>query len=47
MRYSKSSADITGPHSLVSHLHDPLSHHVRERSAVDKDSTQLINSSVT
>ena len=47
MRYSELSADITRPHSLLSKFHDPLSHHVRERSAVDKDSTQLINSSVT
>ena len=47
MRHSQSSADITGSHSLVSHLHDPLPHHVRKRSPVDKDSTQLINSSMT
>ena len=31
----------------MGHLHDPLSHHVRKRSSVDKNSTQLVNSSMT
>lgn len=46
MRDSEGSADITGPDSLVSHLHNPLSHNVRKRSTVDKNSSKLIHSTV-
>ena len=46
MRYSELSADITRPHSLVSKFHDPLSHHVRKRSTVDKKASKLVNTPV-
>ena len=46
MRYSELSADITRSHSLVSKFHDPLSHHVRKRSTIDKEASKLVNSSV-
>ena len=47
MRYSELSADITRSHSLVSKFHDPLSHHVREGSSVDKKPSELVDSSVS
>ena len=47
MRHSESSADITRSHSLVSHLHDPLSYHVRKGAAVDKEASELVDSAVT
>ena len=47
MGHSESSADITRSDSLVCHLHDPLSDHVRQGSAVNKDSTKLVDAAVT
>ena len=47
MRDSESSADITRSDSLVCHLHDPLSDHVRQGPAVDKESPELVDTSVT
>ena len=46
MRDSEGSADITRSHSLVSHLHDPLSNHVRKGPTVDEDPSELVDSAV-
>ena len=47
MGHSESSADITRSHSLVSHLHDSLSHNVRKGATVDKKPSELVDSSVS
>ena len=44
---SELAADVAGPHSLVGHLHNPLSDNVWERPAVDENPTKLVNSSMT
>ena len=44
---SELAADVAGPHSLMSHLHDPLSDNVGKGAAVDENPTELVNSTVT
>ena len=44
---SELAADVTGPHSLVSKVHNPLSDNIRQGAAVDKEATKLINSTMT
>ena len=44
---SELAADVTGPHSLMGHLDNPLSDNVGERPAVDENTTELVNSTVT
>ncbi|TNN80925.1 hypothetical protein EYF80_008930 [Liparis tanakae] len=40
------SGDVAGPDALVSQLHDPLPHHVREGSAVHKHPAELVHAAV-
>ena len=47
MRDSELAADVTRPHSLLGQLHDPLSHNVWKRAAVDKETSELVDASVT
>ena len=47
MRDSELAADVTRPHSLVSHLHYPLPDDVWERAAVDENSSELVDSAMT
>ena len=44
---SELAADVTGPHSLVSKVNNPLSDHIGERAPIDKEATKLINTTVT
>ena len=44
---SELAADVAGPHSLMSHLHNPLSDNVWERAAIDENTTELVNSAMT
>ena len=41
------AADVAGAHSLVGQLHYSLSHNVGQGPPVDKNSTKLVNSTVT
>ena len=47
MRDSELAADVAGPHSLVSHLNNPLSDNVWKRAAIDKNPSELVNTAVT
>ena len=44
---SELAADVAGPHSLVSHLNNPLSDNVWKRAAIDKNPSELVNTAVT
>ena len=44
---SELAADVAGPHSLVSEVNDPLSDHIRQRAAIDIETTELVNTAVT
>ena len=44
---SELAADVAGPHSLVSKVNYSLSDHIRERAAIDKEATKLINTAMT
>ena len=47
MRHPERAADITWSDSLVRHLNNSLSHHVRKRAAIDKNSSKLVYTSMT
>ena len=47
MRDSELAADVTRPHSLVSHLHYPLPDDVWERAAIDENTSELVDSAMT
>ena len=47
MRDSELAADVAGPHSLLGKLHNPLSAHIGERAAIDKETPELVNTAVT
>ena len=44
---SELAADVAGPHSLVSEVYNPLSDHIGQGAAIDKEASKLINSAVT
>ena len=44
---SELAADVTGPHSLLGELHNPLSDHIGQRAAIDKETPELVNAAVT
>ena len=44
---SELAADVAGPHSLVSKLHNPWSDDVGQRAAIDKNPSKLVNTAVT
>ena len=44
---SELAADVAGPHSLVSEVYNPLSDHIGQGPAIDKEASKLINSAVT
>ena len=47
MRDSELAADVTGPHSLLGKLHNPLSDHIGERAAIDKETPELVDAAMT
>ena len=44
---SELAADVAGPHSLLSELHNPLSDYIGQRAAIDKETPELVNAAVT
>ena len=44
---SQLTADVAGSNSLVGKVHNPLSDNIWQGSAVDKEATKLINSTMT
>ena len=44
---SELSGDVTRPDSLMGQLHNTLPHHIRQGTAIDKDSSKLIHSTMT
>ena len=44
---SELAADVAGPHSLMSELHNSWSDNIGQGAAIDKNPSELVNSSVT
>ena len=42
MRDAQLARDVARPHAVVRELHDPLTHHVRQRPSVDEHAAQLV-----
>lgn len=46
MAYAKLAGDVTGPHALVGQVHDALTHHFGQGSAVHEGPAQLVQPSM-
>lgn len=46
MRDPELTRNVARSDPVVSQFHDPLTHHVGQRSTIDKDTTELVHSSV-
>ena len=44
---SELAADVTGPHSLLGELHNPLSDNIGKGAAVDKETPELVDAAMT
>lgn len=46
MADSELAGDVAGPHALVGQVHDALTHHFRQGSAIYKGPSQLVQPSM-
>ena len=46
VRHLQDAGDVTGPGAAVCELHDPLTGRVRQRTAVDEHTAQLVDTAV-
>ena len=44
---SELAADVAGPHSLLGELHNPLSDHIGQGPAIDKETPELVDAAMT
>ena len=44
---SELAADVAGPHSLLGELHNPLSDHIGQGAAIDKETPELVDAAMT
>jgi len=47
MRDTKLPGDVTRTYTVSRHLHNPLTHHVRQRTSINEHSSQLVNPTMT
>ena len=44
---SELATDVAGPNSLLGELHNPLSDHIWQGAAIDKETPELIDAAMT